>query len=194
MSFLPEGTEIPTAEGRYMKFSELENRFRVLDSAITGYELWVGGKPLRRKTKNEFTADELAKADIDKFKGTKRLPQYFWAFPVFNYQTEQVEILEVKQVSVMRGIDDYLKDDDYGADPKEYDIIVIKDDSKDKIEYRVKAKPPKPMSEEIKKAYKDTFVKPEKLFEGGDPFSNEEGFDINDEQVETAKKEFATSN
>lgn len=188
MSFLPEGTTIPVSEGKYMRFSEPENRFRVLDSAITGYLLWVGGKPLRRKDKSEFTINELANADIDKFKGTKRVPQYFWAFPVWNYQTEQVEILEVKQLTVMKGIDDYLNDPDYGKDPKEYDLIVIKDDSKDKVEYRVKAKPPKPMDEGIKKFYQDMHINLNALYDGDDPFAGDKEFELTDEQLDEIEK------
>ena len=190
--FLPEGTQIPATQGHYMRFSEPENKFRVLDSAITGYELWVSGKPVRRKEKSLYTSEELANADINKFTGAKKIPIYFWAFPVWNYQTSQVEILEVNQVTIMRGIDDYLKDTDYGKDPKDYDLIVIRDDSKERIEYRVKAKPPKEMDAEIRKAYKDTFVKVDKLFTSEDPFKDDFDipFDIPKEQVEQAKDIF----
>jgi len=88
-NFLPDGETIPKGESNYMKFSEPENRFRALDSAITGYELWVSGKPVRRKT-NEFSSEEMDRADVNKFTGKKKTPQYFWAFPVFNYQTNKI--------------------------------------------------------------------------------------------------------
>jgi hypothetical protein len=64
-------------------------------------------------------------------------------------------------------------------------LIVIKDDSKDKIEYRVKAKPPKKMDEEIKKAYEGMFVKVEKLFTGEDPFTDD--FDNPEDASSVAK-------
>lgn len=109
-TFLPEGTSIPTGQSNYMKLSEPENKFRVLGSAITGFELWVKGKPIRNKSKDAFTPEQLENADINKFTGKKKIPQYFWAFPVYNYQTKNIEILELTQVTIMRGIDDYLKD------------------------------------------------------------------------------------
>jgi len=182
MSFLPEGEQIPASNGKYTKFVEGENRFRVLSSAITGWELWVEGKPVRRKDKSEFTTDQLAKADINKFTGMKKVPQYFWAFLIWNYQTEQVEILEVPQVTIMRGIEDYLKDADYGNDPKEYDLIVIRDESGEKVEYRVKAKPPKAMDEGIKEFAKDMKINLNALYKGEDPFATE--FEMTDEQMD----------
>jgi hypothetical protein len=166
--FLPQGTSIPSSDRPYMKFTEPENRFRVLGSAVIGFELWVQGKPLRRKEK-QFTADELLNADINKFTGKKKTPQYFWAFPVYNYQTEKIEILEVTQVTIMRGIQDYLDDPDYG-NPRGYDLNVIRDESGDKVEYRVKAKPPKMLNTDIAKAFGDMGINLQALFKGEDPF------------------------
>ena len=176
--FLPEGTTIPKGESNYMRFSKPENKFRVLASAITGYELWVSGKPKRSK-ENEFTSTDLEKADIDKFTGKKKTPQYFWAFPVFNYQTGKIEILEVTQVTIMRGIEDYLKDEDYG-DPKNYDLNVIRDETGDKVEYRVKAKPPKPLDEGIQVAFNDMKINLRALYESKDPFSTEDAINVDE--------------
>ncbi len=169
-SFLPEGTTIPKGESKYMRFEQPENRFRVLSSAIVGYELWVEGKPQRRKTAEEFTSEQLLKADINRFTNKKKTPQYFWAFVVFNYQTQNIEILEVTQVTVMRGIEDYLNDTDYG-DPKGYDLIVVRDDSGERVEYRVKAKPPVKTDLAVLKAYEDMTINLNALFEGTDPFA-----------------------
>ena len=179
MSFLPPNTEIPKGVSNYMKFSEPENRFRVLDSAIIGWELWVEGKPLRKK-ENQWTADQFAGADINKFTGNKKTPQYFWAFPVYNYQTEKVEVLEITQVTVMRGMEDYLNDPDYGSDPKGYDFVVIKDEG-DKVEYRVKVKPPKEIDEGITQLYKDMDINLDALYEGKNPFEKDEADKIADE-------------
>lgn len=188
MSFLPEGTEIPKTEGNYTRFTDTETKFRVLDSAIVGFELWVDGKPLRRKQKSEFTGEQLAGADINKFNGMKKLPQYFWAFPVWNYNTEKVEILEVTQKSIMNGLNDFLSDPDYGEDPKEYDLIIVKDESTDKVNYRVKAKPPKKMDQGMKEVYKEMGVKTEKLFTGENPFEKGEEIDISDEDMDEMAK------
>lgn len=174
MTFLPDNTVIPASEGNYLKLVEGENRFRVLGSAIVGYELWIDGKPFREKTKNEFTSKQLASADTNKFTGLKRLPAYFWAFPVYNYQTEKVQIFQVTQKTILRGIDDYLKDSDYGNDPREYDLTIIKDESKDKVEYRVKAKPPKELDKGIVAMYEGMNINLDALYTGDDPFKGEE--------------------
>ena len=173
MSFLPTDYSIPAKDSSYMKFIEGKNQFRVLDSAIVGFELWVGGKPVRRKGANEFTSNQLANADTNTFTGKKKTPQYFWAFPVFNYQTEKVEILEVRQVTIMRGMEDYLRDDDYGKDPKKYDFVVVRDEAGEKVEYRVNVKPPKELDEGILKLYKDLNINLNALFTGADPFAGE---------------------
>ena len=167
--FLPKGTSIPKGESNYMRLSEAENKFRVLSSAVVGYELWVEGKPLRMRV-NEFTSEQLAKADMNKFTGKRKTPQYFWSFVVYNYQTQKIEILEVTQVTVMRGIEDFLNDSDYG-DPKTYDLTVIRDEAGDRVEYRVKAKPPKKLDEGITKAYEDMNINLNALFDGTNPFA-----------------------
>ena len=173
--FLPkDAPEIPASESLYMKFAEKENRFRVMGSAIVGFELWVGGKPKRKKFANEFSTEDLDNADTNRFTNKKKTPQYFWAFPVFNYQTERIEILEVTQVTIMRGIDDYLEDEDYGKDPKKYDLVVTRDESGDRVEYRIKAKPPKEMDEGIVQMYKDTDIDLEALYRGDNPFEKKE--------------------
>lgn len=182
-SFLPEGTEIPSAPSNYTKFKSGDNKIRILDSAIVGYELWVNGKPVRNKTKAEFTSEELATADINSFTGKKKTPQYFWAFPVWNYETEKVEILEVTQTTVMRGIEGCLGDEDYGEDPTNYDLVISRDDDKDPVAYSVRPKPPKAMDEKIRKMYELMTINLEALFEGEDPFSSnakEEDIDIDD--------------
>jgi len=180
--FLPEGTSIPAGQSNYMKLSEPENKFRVLGSAITGFELWVKGKPVRNKSKDQFTPEQLENADMNKFTGKKKVPQYFWAFPVYNYQTKNIEILELTQVTVMRGIDDYLKDEDYG-DPKKYDLNVIRDEATDRVEYRVKAKPPKAISKEIEDLYSTMSINLKALYKGEDPFKKELNENVDPDSV-----------
>ena len=69
--FLPKGYKIPEATTGYLKYKIGENKFRILDSAIVGYELWVEGNPIRNKKKDEFTPEELSNADTNKFTGNK---------------------------------------------------------------------------------------------------------------------------
>lgn len=174
-TFLPEGEEIPQGVGRYMKFDEGDNQFRILSSAVTGWGLWIDGKPIRKMGRNaEFSKEDLENADINKFTGKRKTPQYFWAFPVWNYKTEQVEILEVTQKGVLNGIQDYLNDSDYGAQPWKYDLIVVRDESNDRVDYRVKAKPPKDMPVEASEAFSNTTIDLNALFTGDNPFASTE--------------------
>ncbi len=174
MTFLPKGEKIPSTS-KYMKFVLGDNRFRVVSSAITGYELWVEGKPIRRKDK-QFTSEELKNADINKFTGNKKIPQYFWAFVVYNHEEELVQILEIKQVTIMRAIEGCLADPDYGDDPKKYDFVVVQTKPNDKVEYGVRPKPPKELDEEIQKECDEALkeIRLEALFDGGDPFSEKD--------------------
>lgn len=181
MTFLPDGIEIPQKNDGYLKFELGDNRFRVLDSAIVGFKLWVQGKPRRTKTADQFTPEELRTADINKFTGKRKTPEYFWAFPVWNYKVNKVQILEVTQVTIMRAMEGYLADEDYGKDPTQYDFIIAQNKgANDKVEYSVRAKPPKPLDEGIEATYKEMKINLDALYAGGDPFSSEPEID-NDE-------------
>ena len=172
-SFLPDGYTLPEPTTGWMKYKRGDNKFRILDSAIVGQELWIDGNPLRKRKKEKFTPEELSKADVNKFTGKQRVPVEFWAFPVYNYESKQVQILEVTQVTIMRGIESYLEDEDYGKDPKKYDLVVVKyEDENGKTEYSVKPKPPKPMDEGVVKYYQDLGIKIDAMFRGEDPFKD----------------------
>lgn len=168
--FLPEGTQVPSAGGNYMKLEAGENKFRALSSAIIGWELWVGGKPLRSKL-NDFSSEQVANADINKFTGKRRTPSYFWAFTVYNYKEEKIQILILRQVTIMRGMESFMEDEDFG-NPKEYDLVITQHEGENgKAQYQVKAKPPRKLDEGIKKLYEDMEIDLTALYEGKDPFA-----------------------
>lgn len=173
--FLPDGTKIPDAPSHYLKFKSGDNKIRVIGSAITGNELWVEGKPVRKRANELFTKEELANADVNKFTGKKRAPVYFWAFPVYDYASEDVKILEITQRSVLEGIQGYLDDEDYGSDPKKYDLVIKKDDETDPVSYTVRAKPPKALDKGVSEYCKDIVanINMDALYEGDDPFSTD---------------------
>lgn len=174
VTFLPEGTEIPSGGSNYTKFKSGDNKIRILGSAIVGNELWVGGKPLRKPLNMEFTKKELSEADTNSYTGKKKTPTYFWAFPVYNYETAQVEILEVTQKRIMHGIQSYLEDEDYGSDPTKYDLVINRDDESDPVSYSVRAKPPKGMDKDIEAMCAEVVsgINLNALYEGGDPFNS----------------------
>lgn len=188
-SFLPEGETIPASNGKYTRFKSGDNKIRILASAITGWELWINGKPVRRKTPNLFTTEELANADINTFTNKKKTPQYFWAFPVYNYDTTNIEILEVTQKRIRDGILGLLNDEDYGPEPWQYDLVINRNDDSDPVQYSVRPKPPKPLEEDLAETCKDAIkdINLTALFNGGDPFEIGIDFDEADRAISETK-------
>jgi hypothetical protein len=157
MSFLPTGYEAPKTGGNYMKFMKGTNRFRVLSNAIVGYEYWLDEGNQRKPVRvREF--DEIPQ-------GHTKDAKHFWAFTVYNYQEEKVQILEITQKSIMSAIEVLVKDEDWG-DPKGYDIVVTRTGDGLETEYQVNPKPHSDIDVEA------PTVDLTKLFTGEDPFSS----------------------
>jgi len=159
--FLPKGYEVPKSAGNYMKFEEGKNRFRVLSSAIVGYEWWVESNGSRKPSRVR-TWDEAVQVGVDPIKP-------FWAFVVFNYQSKKIEILEITQKGLMNSIKALIDDDEWGT-PKNYDLTVTRTGKGQETKYALTPSPAKELDQEIKTAYAETDIKLDKLFEGGDPF------------------------
>lgn len=167
MSFLPDKYEIPSASTGYMKFKQGENKFRILSNAIVGWESWVvdeegNRKPLRWRMGEKVPAEKIGDN-----------PKHFWAFVVWNYNEEKVQILEITQKGIMRAIKALTADEDWG-DPRNYDIVVIRTGEGMETEYQVKPKPKSKLDEGILRFYKDLTINLEALFEGKDPFESED--------------------
>lgn len=162
--FLPEGYEAPASGGGYMKLQDGDNVFRVLSSAVVGYQYWTNeNKPVRSKT--EFTETP----DIRVKDGKTDKVKHFWAFVVWNYATKEVEILELQQVKVRDAILNLVNDEDWG-DPKKYDIKVNRSGSGLDTKYAVSPKPHKELDPEILQAYAEKPINLEALFKGENPF------------------------
>jgi hypothetical protein len=164
-SFLPDKYEMPEALTGYMKFKPGENKFRVLSSAIVGYETWTEDKEGNRKP-TRFKMGE--KIPVDKV-GTD--PKHFWAFVVWNYSEEKVQVLEITQKGIMKSIQSLVSDEDWG-DPNEYDIVVTREGEGLDTEYQVNPKPKKELDSGIVRFYKDLKINLDALFEGKDPFKS----------------------
>jgi hypothetical protein len=176
--FLPKDYETPEIPSNFMTLEEGENTFRVLSSAIVGYKWWVdhgqeGRKPIRVRTADEVP-EEVKNA-------TERRAQakHFWAFPVYNYHTKSIQVLEIKQQTIMRAIEAFVKNPKWG-NPQRYDLVIekVKTGSRDwDVEYSVIPEPPSPIDEGIAELAKMVPVRLEALYDGGDPFAatNEDG-------------------
>lgn len=161
-TFLPTDYEAPVVESNYMKFQEGLNSFRILSSAITGYEYFnTSNKPVRSKK-----APEVVPSDI-KEKGRVK---HFWAFVVWNYQEKKIQILEITQVTIMNAISSLISNPKWG-NPKNYDIAVTKTGEGLETEYSVQGEPPiSEPEQEIVDAYIPVKIELEKLFVNEDPF------------------------
>ena len=164
--FLPTDYEVPQRPGNYMKFADGENRFRILNSPILGWEAWEdtpegGRKPIRRRMNKPFATDEVS--DPEQIK-------HFWAMPVWNYRDERVQILEITQKGIQKSLRALAKDEDWGS-PKGYDLVVTKSGQKLETEYQVNPKPHKKLDSEITSMYEGMHINLEALYEGNDPFT-----------------------
>jgi len=164
-NFLQEGYTPPKSNSNYMRFEEGENRFRVMSSAIVGYEYWTNdNKPVRSKTPFETTPN--AKVD----KSGKVSIKHFWAFVVWAVAEKKIMILEVTQSSIQNAIFSFVKNADWG-DPKQYDIIVNRTGVELDTKYNVVPCPHKETPQEALEFSKGMTINLEALYSGGDPFA-----------------------
>lgn len=157
--FLPTGYEQPKSGGNYMKLQKGENKFRILSKPIIGWEDWDDKKPLR------FKMNEKPLKSID----PSRKIKHFWAFFVWNYSTEKVEVLQITQAGIQSAIAGFSKDADWG-NPFGYDIKVIRTGEGMETEYQVNPVPHKPISAKVKEEFESNPLNLDALFTGGDPF------------------------
>jgi hypothetical protein len=169
-NFLPEGYETPEAPSNYMEFEEGQNYFRVLSSAIVGYQWWVdeaqGRRPVRVRALSEVPEEYRNGAQGES-------ARHFWAFAVYNYQAKAVQVLVLKQQTIMRAIEAFAKNPKWG-NPQNYDLVVEKVRTgrgvRD-VEYSVIPEPKTPLDPAIADLAAKTPVRLEALYEGGDPFA-----------------------
>lgn len=164
MSFLPDNYQAPRSSNYYMKLVEGENRIRIMSKPIFGWEDWKDNKPVR------FRMDSKPAKSFDPKKPVK----HFWAMVVFNYQEEQIQVLQITQASIRKSLEALCRDKDWG-DPYAYDIKVMKTGEGVDTEYAVNPVPHKPVDEYIVKCYSERAIYLDALFDGADPFSSEWG-------------------
>ncbi len=90
MSFLPENYESPKQSGQYMKLADGDNRIRILTRPVMGWEDWQDKSPVR------FAFDNKPLKSID----PKKPIRHFWAFVVYNYNEQKIQILNITQATI----------------------------------------------------------------------------------------------
>lgn len=166
--FLPKDHKEPTTSN-YMKFKEGENTFRVMSPAITGYEYWnTSNKPVR----SAMPFDEIPE-DIKIDKEGKHKINYFWAFVVWNYDVEKLQILEITQKSIRSYMEGLNKNSKWG-NPNKYDITVTRSGSGLETEYTTVASPHSPLEKGIVERFEKANINLNALYEGADPFAKQD--------------------
>lgn len=165
IEFLPSDYVAPKTAGNFMKLKEGENKIRILSQPILGWEDWTPDKkPVR------FKFNEKPNRPLD----PKKPIRHFWAFIVWNYSEQRIQILQVTQATIRNSIEALYKDNDWGA-PFFYDIKIIKTGEGTDTEYVVNPLPHKPVSDEIQNEFIAHPCYLEALYSNGDPFSSEWG-------------------
>lgn len=167
MSFLPKDYEAPKSGGNYARLNDGVNRFRVLSDAIVGWVYWTEKDGKRQPVRvPDYPGEEPDDAAPSKFGKTVR---HFWAFTVWNYDEQRVQVLELTQGSIQKAIQALVEDLDWG-DPKGYDLKISRSGEGIETEYAVSPAPSSTVPTEAKKALSEAPVRLEALFEGADPF------------------------
>ena len=172
--FLPAGYQIPSTS-QYMKFESGINTFRILAKPIMGMEFWTtktDDKGVSKRFPNRKRMGETIKMtelEVNPESGKIDSPQHFWAMPVWNYKDKQIQILEIKQKTVLEAIKSYIDNPKWGS-PTEYDITVTKTGEKLTTKYLVDHDPKEELDKEIAKQFKEMKINLEALFDGKDPF------------------------
>jgi hypothetical protein len=148
--FLPKGYQTPEPERRYMEFAEGQNTFRVLSHAVIGYEWWTESKENGRRPVRVRTAEEVPE-DVRNAVDLQDRPKHFSTFTVHNYAAQAIQVLEIKQQTIMRAIESLINNPKWGS-PWEYDLTIekVKTGARDlDVEYHVIPEPKAELDEGI---------------------------------------------
>ena len=164
-NFFPDENYKLPVSSNYMKFVEGDNTFRVMSSAIIGWEYWnTDNKPVRSKERPVHMPDDI-KIEKD---GTMRI-NHFWAFAVWNYEDKKIQILELTQKGIMKAMQSLVKNPKWG-NPIGYDITVSRSGSGLDTEYFPQAIPHSEAPSEAVVMYERMKINLDALYTGEDPF------------------------
>jgi hypothetical protein len=163
MSFIPEDLELPGEAGGYMKLEKGKNKFRALSNTLRGYEWWTEDEEGNRSPERVENEKEIPKEYLDE-------ARYFWAFAVWNYDAEEIQILEITQKTIMRPLLELIRNDKWG-DPKDYDLTINREGDGFETKYTITPDPKAKLPKEIADEYKKMNIDLTALLEGGNPFA-----------------------
>jgi len=165
-SFLPSDYEAPSTSSSFMKLDQGDSNFRVLSPAVTGYEYWSNDTKVFRS--KEFpTETPNIRVRVNKKTGKEEADKvkHFWAFVVWNYAEEAVQVLHISQKTIQKDILNFVNDSDWG-NPMEYDIKISRTGKELTTKYQVSPKPKKALSEEIVAEFEKSNIDLEEMYFG----------------------------
>lgn len=167
-TFLPKGTKIPSTNN-YLKLQQGENTFRVLAPAVIGFEYFNDkNKPIRLAQEPVGLPNDIGYKD-----GKPNAVRYFWAFPIWNYNDERVQIAEFTQKTIMVPLEAYYNNSKWG-DLRDYDITITKKGSTmSDTEYAVMANPKEKIDQKIIDMFTAKKIDLKAWFDGADPFNSD---------------------
>lgn len=164
MDFLPTDFEKLSTQKRYLKlsqFKEGESKIRIVSKPIAGWVDWQDNKPFR------YRPTEKPSCSFDEDKPLKA----FWALYIWDYERQDLFILEITQMSVIKAIEKCAKDPDWG-DFTQYDFKISKKGSNKETRYDLTPVPHREMSAECSARLLESPVRLSALYEGKDPWSD----------------------
>lgn len=163
--FFPEGYSIPT-QSSYMKLRQGENTFRVLSSAIIGFEYWTQDqKPVRSKTLFKSIPVDIRRDN----NGNPQAIKHFWAFVIWNYEAKAIQIFEITQSTIQTSIKALVDNKKWGL-PQGYDITISREGEGLDTNYTVMPNPHSEIDQDIINEYGNKNINLDKLFSGENPF------------------------
>ena len=155
-------------KGKYTKIKEGSIRLRLFNY-VEGWEYWTeeDGKKTPCRTREIMDVPSECRKEAKKF----------FAFVVWNYESEQTEIWSITQKTIISPLVNLYQDEDWGKAESlsDFDILVTrKGTTLEDTEYSVTPKPKTEFKGEL------GLVNLEALFRNGDPFSTE--LDLDDIQ------------
>ena len=177
MAFLPSNIKAPSegggGSGNYMRFAQGKNTFRIIGSSddeptpgfIHGTIGWTTDADGKRKPIRWPEGESAPMKFEDK-------PRNFYAFVVYNYDEQKVQILELTQTKLQAELLQLANDEDWG-DCRKYDITVVRNGEGLETTYSMNPKPIKKLEDDVKAVCKAELkvINLPALFQGEDPFA-----------------------
>jgi hypothetical protein len=163
--FLATDYKVPQ-QSNYLRLTEGDHTFRVMSSAIVGYQYFnQDNKPVRSREPFDETPVDIKKDGR---------VNHFWAFVVYNVDDEKLQIFEITQKTIMAQIKALIDNKKWG-NPKNYDVTITRTGAgMQDTKYTVMPNPQTPVLEVAKKQFENTTIDLEALFTGDNPFGSNE--------------------